>query len=82
VSPRLLRSVFRFRRVFDRAADPGEAEGWLSAGLEAGYFDQPQMARDFRRFLGCTATQWARDQVGLARAIASQSYKRGPIENG
>lgn len=77
VSPRLLRSIFRFRRVFDHAAHPGrpEAEGWLGAGLEAGYFDQPQMARDFRRFLGCTATEWAREQQALARAIASQSYK-------
>lgn len=76
VSPRLLRSVFRFRRVFDRAAHPDqEAEGWLEAGLEAGYFDQPQLARDFRRFLGCTATEWARDQRELARAIASQTYK-------
>lgn len=74
VSPRTLRAVFRFRRVFDRAlAD--DAPGWLEAGLEAGYFDQPQLAREFRRFLGCTATQWAREQVELARAIASQSYK-------
>ena len=77
VSPRLLRSIVRFRRVFDHAADPARAEGWLGAGLEAGYFDQPQMARDFRRFLGCTATDWAREQHDLARAIASQSYKPG-----
>ena len=76
VSPRMLRSIFRFRRVFDHAAHPDQAaEGWLSAGLEAGYFDQPQMARDFRRFLGCTAGEWAREQHALARAIASQSYK-------
>ena len=40
---------------------------------------QPQLARDFRRFLGCTATQWARDQAGLARRLASQSYKPGPL---
>ncbi len=79
VPPRLLRSIFRFRRVFDHAAEPGpEALGWLEAGLEAGYFDQPQLARDFRRFLDCTATKWARDQAGLARRIASQSYKPGP----
>ena len=80
VPPRTLRSIFRFRRVFDLAAEPGpEALGWLEAGLEAGYFDQPQLARDFRRFLGCTATEWARDQVGLARRLASQSYKPGPL---
>lgn len=76
VSPRLLRSIFRFRRVFNHAAHPTEAAaGWLEAGLEAGYFDQPQMAWDFRRFLGCTATDWAREQHELARAIASQTYK-------
>ena len=80
VPPRLLRSIFRFRRVFDLAAEPGpEALGWLDAGLEAGYFYQPQLARDFRRFLGCTATEWARDQAGLARRLASQSYKPGPL---
>jgi AraC-like DNA-binding protein len=80
VSPRMLRSVFRFRRVFDRLAEGGPgAVDWLEAGLGAGYFDQPQMARDFRRFLGCTATEWARDQVELARRIASQTYKTGPL---
>lgn len=79
VSPRMLRSVARFRRVFDHAPEPSEdAPGWLEAGLTAGYFDQPQMARDFRRFLGCTATEWAREQVELARAIASQTYNPGP----
>jgi hypothetical protein len=77
VSPRLLRSIFRFRRVFDHARRPDAAVDWLEAGLRAGYFDQPHMARDFRRFLGCTATVWAREQVELARAIASQSYKTG-----
>ncbi|MDP3737338.1 MAG: hypothetical protein Q8R02_08105 [Hyphomonadaceae bacterium] len=69
VSPRTLQSIFRFRKVFDHAvgADPG----WLATALEAGYFDQPQMARDFRRFLGCTATEWAREQAELARSVAS-----------
>ena len=82
VPPRILRSIFRFRRVFDHAAEPGpDALGWLEAGLEAGYFDQPQLARDFRRFLGCTATEWARDQAGLARRLASQSYKPEPLSS-
>ena len=79
ISPRELRSILRFRRVFDHVADPdADPMPWLEAGLEAGYFDQPQMARDFQRYLGCTATGWARDQVELARSLASQSYKPSP----
>jgi len=76
VAPRTLRSVFRFRRIFDHAlGQDADAASWLEAGLAAGYFDQPQMARDFRRFLGCTATEWAREQMELARQLASQTYK-------
>lgn len=74
IAPRTLRSVVRFRRVFTRFREPG-GEEWLLSALRAGYFDQPQMARDFRRFLGCTATEWAAEQAGLAHRIASQSYK-------
>ncbi|VTO19003.1 AraC family transcriptional regulator [Brevundimonas vancanneytii] len=79
VAPRTLRSVFRFRRIFDHAmGQDADAASWLEAGLAAGYFDQPQMARDFRRFLGCTATAWAREQVELALRRASHSYKPAP----
>jgi len=79
ISLREFRSILRFRRVFDHVADPStDPMPWLEAGLEAGYFDQPQMARDFRRYLGCTANDWARDQVELARRLASQSYKPSP----
>jgi len=79
ISPREFRSILRFRRVFDHLNDPeADAVSWLEAGLAAGYFDQPQMARDFQRYLGCTATQWARDQMELARSIASQTYKPSP----
>lgn len=74
VSLRTIRSIRRFRQVFERA-EGAEASAWLKAGLDAGYFDQPQLARDFRRFLGCTATQWAREQMELARTLATQSYK-------
>lgn len=74
IPARTLRAVVRFRRVFD-AIEADEGGGWVAAALSAGYFDQPQMARDFRRFLGCTATDWARQKSGLARALVSQSYK-------
>ena len=69
VSERALQTIVRFRRVFDEIERP-ETSTWLQAALKAGYFDQPQMARDFRRFLGCTAREWAAQKVGLATAIA------------
>ena len=74
VSLQTIRSIRRFRQVFERAETP-DAGAWLKAGLDAGYFDQPQLARDFRRFLGCTAGEWAREQVELARTLATESYK-------
>lgn len=74
VPARTLRAILRFRKVFD-AIDADRGGGWVSAALAAGYFDQPQMARDFRRFLGLTATDWARQKAGLARALVSHSYK-------
>jgi len=76
VSPRMLQTVLRFRRVFDAIERP-DTSGWVEAALKAGYFDQPQMARDFRRFLGCTAREWAAQRAGLATALArvSDGYK-------
>lgn len=77
VSPREFQSVLRFRRVFDEIDKPGPP-GWVEAALAAGYFDQPQMARDFRRYLGVSSRQWAAQRVGLARAltVAPETYKK------
>lgn len=68
VSPRMLASIFRFRRVFEalRAAD---AETWTEAAQAAGYFDHPQLARDFRRFVGCTPSQFVTGTPGLAASL-------------
>ena len=77
VSPRTLATLFRFRRLFN-AIDRPEHPGWLEAALAVGYFDQPHMAKYFRRFLGCTATEWASRKIGLATMLAqpvSESYK-------
>lgn len=78
VSARMLATVLRFRRVFEMIERP-EAPGWVEAALAAGYFDQPHMARDFRRFLGCTARQWAMHKAGLSKALAAaapETYKK------
>jgi hypothetical protein len=74
IPARTLRAILRFRKVFDAIEADAEG-GWVSAALTAGYFDQPQMARDFRRFLGRTATEWAGQKAGLARSLVSHSYK-------
>ncbi len=68
VSPRLLTAIRRFRRVFDALEDETR-RSWAAAALDAGYFDQPQLARDFRRFLGCTAREWAELNAGLAKSL-------------
>lgn len=79
IPARTLRAILRFRRVFDAIEADAEG-GWVSAALAAGYFDQPQMARDFRRFLGRTATEWAGQKAGLARSLVSHSYKPEPVD--
>lgn len=72
VSPRMLAAIFRFRRVFNAIE---ENVGWVKSALDAGYFDQPQMVRDFRRFLDCTPRDWARAKAGLSKALT----KGGPV---
>jgi AraC-like DNA-binding protein len=80
VSPRMLRSILRFRSVFDAIEHP-ENMGWVKTALAAGYFDQPQMARDFRRFLGCTAREWAAQPRGLALALTQPAQTPEPMSD-
>ena len=68
VPPRLLASIVRFRRVFD-AFQESDAPSWTAAAQAAGYFDQPQMARDFRRFVGCTPSAFLSARAGLAASL-------------
>lgn len=69
VPPRMLAAILRFRGVFDALSEPGVAS-WTEAAHAAGYFDHPQLARDFRRFVGCTPTQFLKQQAGLASSLA------------
>lgn len=80
IPPRLLASIIRFRRVFDALRD-ADARSWTQAAQAAGYFDHPQLARDFRRFVGCTAREFLGGDNGLAASIANvaniQAERRG-----
>ena len=68
VAPAMLAAIFRFRRVFD-VIEHGGRRPWTDAALEAGYFDQSHLIRDFRRFVGCTPTEFAASRPGLATAL-------------
>lgn len=68
-SPRMLAAIFRFRRLFAALRD-ADAETWTGIAQAAGYFDHPQMARDFRRFVGCTPSQFVAAERGLAANLA------------
>ena len=70
ISPALLANVFRFRRVFD-AIERDSTRPWTDAAAAAGYFDQSHLVRDFRRFVGCTPTEFAASRPGLASALVS-----------
>ena len=51
LGPKHLARILRFRRAC-RLADQGES--WLRVAMEAGYFDQAHLIRDFREFTGTT----------------------------
>ncbi|HYE45430.1 MAG TPA: DUF6597 domain-containing transcriptional factor [Caulobacter sp.] len=68
IPPRMLSAVLRFRRVFD-ALGEADVDSWTAAAQAVGYFDHPQLARDFRRFVGCTPSEFVAAQAGLASSL-------------
>lgn len=66
--PKSLAAIIRLRRVFAALRD-ATTDTWTAAAQAAGYFDHPQMARDFRRFVGCTPSQFVATAPGLATSL-------------
>ena len=82
ISPRMLGVVVRLRRVFDALRD-APWSSWSERAQAAGFFDHPQMARDFRRLLGTradaldgAAPAWRAASPTARPELLSQSYKR------
>ena len=74
ISPKLLASIFRFRRVFNFLESPNvKVAQWTEAALSAGYFDQPHMIRDFKRFAGLQPQAFYRSMQGLSAAMVSNN---------
>jgi AraC-like DNA-binding protein len=70
IPPRLLASIFRFRRLFDAVEQEESAPGrWAGAAFTAGYFDQAHMIRDFKRFAGQPPQAFYRSLNGLSAAM-------------
>ena len=68
IAPRSLAGVIRLRRVFDALRDAPWST-WSERAQAAGFFDHPQMARDFRRLLGKAPSAWAEAGPGLAASL-------------
>lgn len=68
VSPRMLAAIVRFRRVFD-ALQSSDAANWTEAAHAAGYYDLPQLGRDFRRFTGLPPSAFLSSGPGLATSL-------------
>ncbi len=62
LAPKTIARLFRFRRVVDRSADE-LASRWSEVALDAGYFDQAHLIRDFRQFTGMTPVDFRRSRL-------------------
>ena len=77
VSASAYSSLVRFRRIFDLLVE--SPMSLAEAAAAAGYSDQPQMAREFQRFLGCPATTFLRERAHLAAAMTRGREGRGHL---
>ena len=66
--PKPLARLLRFERAVDRLRD---GAALADAALDCGYYDQAHFNRDFRRFAGCTPTEYLVTSVQDISAVAA-----------
>jgi AraC-like DNA-binding protein len=59
LAPKALARVLRFNRLI-QLIDGNARAGWAESALEAGYYDQSHLIRDFGQFAGCTPEAYLR----------------------
>jgi AraC-like DNA-binding protein len=67
MGPKALAGVLRFRRLV-RAIDAARQRGpvaWAALAVDAGYADQPHLAREFKRLAGLTPAQYEAERAGV-----------------
>lgn len=57
ITPKMLARIARLQRVL-RLATSRRGVRWSTIAADAGYFDHSHLIRDFRRFVGCTPSQF------------------------
>ena len=67
-TPKMYCRITRFRHLYD-AVSNGMPVNWVQMALDAGFFDQSHLIRDFRRFTGDTPTTFLADQTSFADSV-------------
>ncbi|MEM8680617.1 MAG: helix-turn-helix domain-containing protein [Planctomycetota bacterium] len=60
VTPKQFARIVRFRRVHQEMLENPDRR-WVEAALDAGFFDQPHLVRDFQQFAGRSPSQTLQD---------------------
>jgi AraC-like DNA-binding protein len=59
-TPKLHARVLRFHRLLDAVHSSGGRPDWATLAVTSGYYDQPHVIREFRRFSGWTPVEYFR----------------------
>ena len=72
LAPKTIARLMRFRRVVDR--NPADLSArWTEIALDAGYFDQAHLIRDFRQFAGMTPVEFLRNRLADGSGVVDGS---------
>jgi len=77
LAPKRLARIVRFHEVV-RSLDRGVQPAWAPLALDAGYYDQAHMIRDFRQFAGIAPGAYLREQFALSDLLAGVSDSSNP----
>ena len=59
-TPKRFAQLLRFHRLLDAVHAAGGRPAWADLAVSAGYYDQPHVIREFRRFSGWTPAEYVR----------------------
>ena len=80
LSPKLFHRVQRFQRVLIQVRRLPEPE-WEQLALEAGYFDQSHLIRDFRAFSGFSPADYLRRVKELRKKGLHVKFNHLPVSS-